>query len=215
LIIFVKAPTPGEVKTRLLPLLSAKQAAWLYQCLVQDTLEVASRLRSIQVVVAYAADHRVPDLAWLDSKPPMFLQNGQTLGERLIKAFQHAFAWHARHVVVIGSDAPDLMTAWIRQAFVALTHDDVVLGPTRDGGYHLIGLNRLYRELFVDMPWSSPELFGQTLDRITHLGVSVRCLEPVADLDTPEDLRRYLARQDLSRRHTRTARYLEHLQLFQ
>lgn len=206
LLVFVKAPTPGAVKTRLLPLLSAAEAAQLYRGLVVDTLKVAKRLRNIHVVVAYAADRTFPDLAWLDAKPPMLFQHGRTLGERLSQAFEWAFEQGARHVVALGSDAPDLSTRWVGQSFQALTRCDVVVGPTTDGGYQLIGLTRPHPELFVDMPWSSPRLFGQTLDRIGRLNLSVRCLDLVADLDTPEDVHRYLAQRSRGRGQTR--RYL-------
>ncbi len=273
LIVFVKAPTPGQVKTRLAPLLTSPDAAAFYRCLVQDTLAVATRLRGVNVVVAYAADRTFPNLAWLDAlaagpgamtadrtsphrsgfpseesvarrnfslasrslgtvpaqnsdvrlggssvtahhasartiAPRMFLQQGQTLGDRLAQAFRWAFKQNASRVLVIGSDAPDLATAWLRQAFQALRETDVVLGPTTDGGYHLIGLTRPHPDLFADMPWSTPKVFDQTLQRIGRLGLGVRCLEAVTDLDAPEDVHRYLEATSSRRRRTRTAGFL-------
>ena len=138
----------------------------------------------------------------------MFLQFGTTLGERLVHAFRWSFDQHADRVVVMGSDAPDLSGAWVRRAFLELRQCEVVVGPTVDGGYHLIGLTQPHPELFVDMPWSSPTLFGRTLQRIGELGLAVRCLEPVADLDTPEDLHQYRGQPHVLRRGSHTARYL-------
>jgi len=208
LIVFVKAPTPGAVKTRLRPMLSTAQASELYRCLVRDTLDVARSLRGVEVAVAYAADARHSDLAWLDPAQPMRLQAGRSLGERLARAFRQAFADGARRVVVVGSDAPDLTTPWLRQAFRALARCDVVLGPTQDGGYQLIGLRRPMPSLFASMPWSTPRLLDRTLERLRRLRLDVRLLESIADLDTPADLHRYLTHANLRRRNTHTARYL-------
>ena len=208
LILFVKAPVPGHVKTRLRPLLSDEEACQLYRCLVLDTLEAVKPLRGVRVVVAYAADPAFPDLTWLNHDGTMFLQHGNTLGERLIHALECAFAHKARAVVALGSDAPDLSTQWVRRAFQHLSRSDVVVGPTEDGGYQLIGLAKPHPELFLDMPWSSSHLFKQTLDRIRHLRLSVHVLSPVTDLDTPEDLWRYVAQRGFRRRHTHTARFL-------
>jgi len=208
LLVFVKAPSPTEVKTRLTSQLSPEDAAYLYRCLVRDTLEVARRLTRAHLVIAYAANREFPDVRWLDEPPPMFLQHGRSLGERLGHAFRWAFDQRARRVVVMGSDAPEISASWIRQAFGRLARYDVVLGPTEDGGYHLIGLTQPHPELFEEMPWSTPKLLGQTIQRIGQLGLSVACLESVADLDTPEDVSRVMARLNARTARTHTARYL-------
>lgn len=209
LIVFVKAPTPGAVKTRLLTSYTPEQAADLYRCLVADTLKTVRALRTMRLAVAYAADHRFPDLTWLDVSMPMFFQHGRVLGERLIHAFRWAFDQGATSVMAIGSDAPELSSSWIRQARQTLAHCDCVIGPASDGGYHLIGLTKPAPELFREIPWSTPHVLDQTLQRVGELRLSVRCLEPIADLDTPEDVRRYAARAP--RRVSRTATYLRRL----
>ncbi len=208
LIVFVKAPSPGEVKTRLLPAWSADDACQLYRCLVMDTLELVRSLPGIHLAIAYAANDTFPDLAWLGSHHAMFLQHGSTLGERLVHAFQWAFEQGADRVVVLGSDAPDLSRQWIAQAFESLDRSDVVLGPTVDGGYHLLGLTRLIPELFDGMPWSTPRLLRRTLEQIERLHLAVRCLEPIADLDTPADVQRYVAEVARHPQESQTARYL-------
>ena len=135
LLIFVKAPTPGRVKTRCRPFLSPSQAAELYRCLVRDTLRVVSELGSaVRPVVAYAADESFPDLRWLDADVPTVLQEGASLGERLARAFDHAFAQGPMPVLALGSDAPELTVDWIREAVGASSRHEVVVGPTRDGG---------------------------------------------------------------------------------
>jgi rSAM/selenodomain-associated transferase 1 len=211
LIVFVKAPIPGAVKTRLLPALSAEEACRLYQCLARDTLEAVKRLRAVRIALAYAGNRRFPDCSWLSREAPMFRQRGDELGKRLIQAFRWAFQRKARRVVVVGSDAPDLSSSWIRLAFQHLRRCDVVVGPTSDGGYQLIGLAQPHPELFVGMPWSSDRLLRQTLDRSRRLRLTVRCLEPISDLDTPQDLRRYVEQGGWRRRRSRTARYVARL----
>lgn len=213
LLVFVKAPSAGEVKTRLLPAWSPADASDLYQALVRDTLEAVRPLRGVRVVAAYAANAAFPDVAWLDASLPMVLQEGKTLGERLSRAFAWAFGQGAARVMALGSDAPDLSGGWVRQAFEELQHADAVIGPTRDGGYHLIGLSRPHPELFAGMPWSSPRLLARTLEQIARLGLRLRCVEPVADLDTPEDIERYLEGLDPRQVRTHTGRYLLSLNL--
>jgi len=207
LLVFVKAPSPGAVKTRLLPGWSPAEAAGLYQALVRDTLEAVRPLREIHVVVAYAPDAGFPDLGWLDGSLALVPQEGRTLGERLTHGFAWAFRQGARRVAALGSDAPELSGAWVRQAFEELRQADVVVGPTRDGGYHLIGLSRPQPALFAGMPWSSPRLLARTLEQVARLGLRLRCVDPIDDLDTPEDVERYL-RGTGRRPATHTARYL-------
>ena len=209
LLVFVKAPSPGRVKTRLLPAFSPEQAASVYRCLVSHTMAVVTRLQEIQIVVAYAPDARFPDVAWLHPQPRMMIQQGQTLGDRLVHAFDWAFARGDRRVVALGSDAPDLSTDWIQDAFVAMTRNDVVLGRATDGGYHLIGLTRPQPELFVDIPWSSPRVLARTREHIDRLHLRVHQLEPIADVDTPQDAQRYLSTVDSPDDQTRTASVLE------
>lgn len=207
LLVFVKAPSPGQVKTRLVPVLSPSQACRLYRCLAQDTLAAARRLRGVQVVLAYAANKQFPDCAWLDAKLPVVLQDGRGLGERLTRAFRWACR-RASRVVAIGSDAPQLSAAWLQRAFDAFEQAEVVLGPTVDGGYHLIGLQAPIPALFTDMPWSTNRLLAQTLERIAKLHLTARCLSAIRDLDTPEDLRYFAGGRRVG---ARTGRFLKEL----
>ena len=208
LIVFVKAPVPGRVKTRLLELMSPEQACELYRCLVQDTLVAARAVADVRLVVAYAADEAAPDLSWLGAAYPMLAQQGATLGARLARAFDEAFASGAARVAIIGSDAPELSAAWISQAFEALAMHDVVLGPTADGGYHLIALTRRHPELFVGMPWSTPRLLKRTMVQAKSSQLRVHLLEPIDDLDTPDDVWRYRSRARERRGLSATARYV-------
>ena len=208
LVVFVKAPVPGRVKTRLLEVFSIDQACELYRCLVQDTLAVARTVPGVRLVIAYAADPTSPNLSWVSGGGVMMAQHGATLGDRLAHAFEEAFAAGAARVAIIGSDAPDLSAAWITQAFEALAGHDVVLGPTTDGGYHLIGLTRAHPELFVGMPWSTPRLLQRTIVQAKASQLRLHLLEPIDDLDTPDDAQRYRSQARARHGTSATARYL-------
>jgi rSAM/selenodomain-associated transferase 1 len=191
LVVFVKSPVPGDVKTRLIPYLTGCEAADLYKCFVADTLKTVSRVTSrCRTLVAYQPHSKASDLSWLGNKstPEFVKQEGHSLGERLIHAFGQAFGKGARQVIVIGTDAPTLPKDYIEQAFRALDEADVVLGPARDGGYYLIGLSRPCLKVFDDVSWSSDQIFERTAQHAQRLGYSLRVLPTHYDIDTIADL---------------------------
>lgn len=201
LIVFVKAPMPGDVKTRLIPYLTSSEAADLYRCFVTDTLMNSSQLgAACKMIVAYQSHPKAADLSWLRdkrSRPDFFRQEGKSLGERLIHSFGIAFGRGARHVVVIGSDSPNLPSEYIKQAFEALENADVVLGPAADGGYYLVGLSRPCLHLFDEVVWSTDQMFEQLSRNTTAHRYSLRVLPHHYDVDTIEDLN--VLRTDLCR----------------
>lgn len=190
LIVFAKAPMPGEVKTRLIPHLSADEAAGLYRCFVGDILASLGQLTAgPRVSVAYQPHSKAPDLSWVGRTPPEFFrQEGNSLGERLIHAFGVGFGRGCREVVIIGSDAPTVPTAWIDQAFAALADGDIVLGPATDGGYYLIGLSRPCMKLFDNVAWSTDQVFERTAANAQQHGYRLKVLPTHYDIDTHEDL---------------------------
>ncbi len=189
-IVFVKAPDPGQVKTRLSPALSPQESAELYKAFVNDTLECAGSIEGAKMEVAYQASDQYPDLKWIHyPEPEFFPQNGQNLGEKLIYAFQKAFDEGASKAVVLGSDAPSMPVAYLEKAFDELKANDVVLGPAQDGGYYLIGLSRFIPDLFSHIPWSTPDVFNATMDHISRHSLSCHLLPMHADIDTVDDLK--------------------------
>ena len=191
LIVFVKSPIPGEVKTRLIPHLTSEEAAFLYKCFVADTMKTAAHMAaSSRIQVAYQPHSRAMDLSWLGlrSTPETFRQEGKSLGERLTHAFGVAFGHGSSQVVIIGSDSPTLPHRYLEQAFQALNDSDVVLGPSIDGGYYLIGLSRPCTKLFEDLTWSSDQVFEGTKRNAETLGYRLRLLPKHYDIDTFEDL---------------------------
>ena len=212
LLIFVKAPVPGRVKTRLCPPLTPEEAAGLYQAFAADTAAMAralARRKRLACRLVYAAHPAAPDPSWLDPALPWDRQRGRGLGPRLIRACASAFAAGACPLVIIGSDTPALPAARIREAFDALRTHALVLGPSTDGGYYLIGLRRHIPALFRGIDWSTDRVCSQTLARARTLGLRTALLAPHRDLDTWADIVRW--RHGNSRRAPRTHRRLQAL----
>jgi hypothetical protein len=195
LLVFLKRPRPGEVKTRLAPALGAAQAAELYRALAEEELRrTAARAGEYERVVCFTPEDARSELeAWLRDEP-LLPQRGEDLGQRLAAAFGEAFAAGARRVAVIGSDAPWVSRATVLEALAALDEQEVAVVPALDGGYCLLALSRARPELFGGIPWSTRAVLGLTLERAAGLGLSVRLLEPQPDIDTLEDLRAHWPR---------------------
>ena len=188
--IFVKAPAPGRVKTRLCPPLTSEQAADLYREFAADTLAAAQRWARGRgaIRLAYDAHPRWPDPSWLDAEMGWQPQRGRSLGARLIDACRAAFAAGAGPLVILGSDAPDLSVERLQEAFAALRTHELVLGPATDGGYYLIGLRRPQPALFRGIDWSTDRVLRQTLAVARRQRLRTALLAPLTDLDTWADV---------------------------
>lgn len=195
LMIFCKAPVPGQVKTRLMPELTAEQAAELHIELSMETLQRAtlSNLCPVQLWCSPTTDHTFFATAAATYRITLQQQQGADLGERMHHAFCSALAGYS-HALLMGCDCPSLTEQDLEQALTALNQkNEVVLAPAEDGGYVLIGLNRPHTELFDNMPWGTAQVLGQTRNRIEHYKLRHHELSEQWDLDTPEDLERYRA----------------------
>jgi uncharacterized protein len=186
LIIFVKAPRRGTVKTRLAASIGAAPALAVYRRLVAVLREELKRLPNVEL--RYSPDDAASEIAaWLQPDWRSTPQGAGDLGQRMNAAFAEHFAAGAERVVIVGSDCPDVSAADIRTAWAALRSNDVMLGPATDGGYWLIGLRAPQPELFAHMPWSRSTVLKQTLERARELGLSVGLLRELSDVDTVED----------------------------
>jgi uncharacterized protein len=191
-VIMAKAPQAGAVKTRLCPPLAPQTAAALYHAFLLDKIAQVRRLVQARPAIAYTPEESKSFFAEL---APDFLripQHGTDLGERLINSFVQCFAAGYTGVLAIDSDTPTLPTDFLQQAvaLIATPENDVVLGPTEDGGYYLIGLRAMYRELFDNMAWSTAAVLHETRRRAVVKGLKITCLPPWFDVDTAEDLQR-------------------------
>ena len=191
LVLFTKPAIPGRVKTRLIGELSAEEAASLHAAFVDDLVE---RLRSgaYDLRIAWAVDQGagLPVMS-----VPGLRQRGADLGERLFEGLRACTEGHTA-VAAIGSDHPDLPLERVEEAFDRLAGGEaVVLGPAEDGGYYLIALrsDRLRREIFEGIDWSTSRVLSQTVERCRAVGIEPALLDPWADVDQPADLRRLAA----------------------
>lgn len=182
LILFVRKPELGKVKTRLAAGIGKKQALEVYNKLLHHTRECLHPL-SVQICVWYAGEIEENDL-WEGFEK--YLQQGNDLGERMEYAFRKSFLEGASKVVIIGSDNPWLQTHHITQAFDALQHADAVIGPAEDGGYYLLGMRRPFFQVFKNKSWSTETVLKDTLKDL-H-GKDVILLETLNDVDRAEDL---------------------------
>jgi hypothetical protein len=189
-VVFTKPPLPGRVKTRLIGDLSAAAAADLHQALLGDLLEALEGGRfSVRLAIALDAGDPLP-AAHLPVVTSVERQQGADLGERMLHALAEAARSNDR-VAVVGSDLPGLGARGVDRAFDCLDQgDDVVLGPTLDGGYYLLALRaeRIDGRLFAGIDWSTEHVLEQTLERCDALGLRRTLLPPGRDIDRPADL---------------------------
>jgi len=185
-LVIAKAPAPGRAKTRLVPPLTAEQAADLQRALLLDTLAACSNELD-HVAILHADPAEAPELERIAPGTPLVLQDGRGLEDALGGAIERHVA--AGPVAVVSSDVPGLPPGSLARAFAALDAGaDVVLGPALDGGYWLIAMARYHPEPLREIPWSTPAVLGVTLARCREAGLRVSLLETWRDLDTVVDL---------------------------
>lgn len=194
LIVFAKNPIPNQVKTRLLPEISPDRAASLYRAFLTDWCETLSQLSNIDLVIAYTPPESRSDLQALIGNDVTYMpQIGGDLGARLTFATQWASENGYEKILLVGSDSPTLPLSFISQAVAGLDARDIVIGPSMDGGYYLIGfstenLNEIVPSIFEEIAWSTPKVFQQTVERIQIMNATLKLLPPWYDVDTPQDL---------------------------
>jgi uncharacterized protein len=203
LILFARYPIAGRAKTRLIPALGAEGAAALHRRLVLRALRTANDAcqalpADLEVHFDGATERAMSH--WLGDNVRLVPQVAGDLGERMAAAFQESFRKGSTATVIIGSDCPGLDADVITAAFARLTEAPVVLGPALDGGYYLIGLSSPTAELFCGIPWGTDRVLAASLAVLQRLGCKAALLNPLADIDRPEDLpawRRIAASEDV------------------
>lgn len=195
LILFTRYPEPGKTKTRLVPELGGDGAALLQKKLTEKIVAGAKQLEqelSIPTSVHYIGGSSEKMRSWLG--PLSFVeQSDGDLGQKMRSAFEQTFRSGAGAAILIGSDIPDITTDLLQQAFSTLQTEKVVIGPSLDGGYYLIGFvadlaRQLLPLLFDNMRWSTRDLFSTTVRRLEVSGFAVTTLDTLRDIDLPGDL---------------------------
>ena len=196
LAIMAKAPVVGSVKTRLVPPLTQVQAAEFYRALLLDQFDHLRKFAGAKRYVFYApadAEKFFRDLGGIDSA--YLPQSDGDLGARMAQVFIDLQRLGHRNIVLIGSDVPALPWAILDEAFSQLAKAErrVVLGPSQDGGYYLVGMNQPTPEVFQEMTWSHDRVLAETTARLGGLGMSYSLLPTWFDLDVAEDFQRLRA----------------------
>ena len=187
LIIFVKNPELGKVKTRLAATTGPEKALAIYRSLMRHTRQIAESL-AVNRLLFYS--QYIPETDdWSTKKFHKELQVEADLGTKMASAFHHAFRTNQR-VLIIGSDCAALTAELVAEAFQQLETNDFVVGPARDGGYYLLGMNQFQPTLFQDIAWSTAEVFPTTLKRIKDLNATYHLLPVLSDIDYEADWQR-------------------------
>jgi hypothetical protein len=203
LLLFTRYPEKGKTKTRLIGKLGADGAAQLHKKLTERVFMQADLLRQrsgIETIVYFSGGSSKDMTSWLGPTPCVEQTRGD-LGQKMRGAFEHCFAGGAETAILIGSDIPDISAEILQHAFNALLTKEVVIGPSRDGGYYLIGMTAkaagdckpggvppLLPLLFDKMMWSTGELFEDTMYRLKSAGYETALLPTLRDIDIPADL---------------------------
>jgi rSAM/selenodomain-associated transferase 1 len=193
LVIMAKAPRPGAVKTRLTPGLPPQVVTAFYRCLLDDTLTLARSLGALEIAIM-CPEADVDALALLAGpRVRVVAQRGEGLAAGLTSVFAHFAKGSQRRIIAFNSDSPHLPSAILEDAFAALATHDIVVGPTYDGGYYLVGAKNSHPALFTDDGMGTGSALEQLLGRTRVLELSVSCLDPFYDIDVVEDLFRLAA----------------------
>lgn len=206
LIVFVKAPVPGAVKTRLQPHIAPDKIVKLYKSFVSEIISKCVQLKGVDKFLGCAPTgdndflRKITETYTLKS----FDQSGKNLGEKIVNAFQDYFKKGYSEIVLIGSDSPTIPIEYIKKAFLELKKNDFVIGPCCDGGLYLIGAKKkIIPEIFHNIPWDTSEVLNMVLKKINSLSIKFSMLPFWYDVDTIEDLkflenhRKYLNRNKI------------------
>ena len=185
LLIFVRNPVLGQVKTRLARTVGDAEALRIYRILLEKT-RIAARQVTAERRLCYSDFADLLD-DWPNADFHKKTQHSGDLGKRMEAAFEDAFAIGANKVVIIGSDCRDLTGAILQEAFDALDKADFVLGPVPDGGYYLLGMKQLEPSVFHDIEWSTETVRERTLEKIEAARLTCVLLRELRDVDTEED----------------------------
>ena len=210
LIIFLKYPEPGKVKTRIAKAIGNEKACLIYKQLAEKVITNICQKNTAPYdiyVFFIPTDKKHAIKTWLT---PVFdknggvdvyykSQNGDSLGERMSLAFRKILQEHPyKKGIIIGADCPEIDTSLIEDAFEVLREKDIVIGPAKDGGYYLLGMSGYVHDLFVDINWSTDRVFRQTMEKVYKNNLSCTILTTLRDIDTWEDLCAYFGSSDIS-----------------
>jgi rSAM/selenodomain-associated transferase 1 len=216
LIVMVRCPEPGQVKTRLATTIGEQGASELYECFVEDLLKSLEGIPADLRIGFHPPNGRKCIENWLGSRFELIPQQGRDLGERQASLLQEAFSMGYGSAIVMISDAPDIPAEMVNGAIRALGSSDSVIGPCRDGGYYLIGFRAasFHKDLFQDITWGGPSASSTILDRMKGSGPGTVVLDTWWDIDDHGDLEAFFRRSQERGYTGSTMSYIERRGLF-
>ena len=186
LIIFVRNPVLGKVKTRLAATLGNKRALEIYKNLLTHTVDITKDLKTTKVV--FYSDQVEANDIWSGEVYQKRAQHGNDLGERMEAAFKWGFEAGYNQICIIGSDCAELTSSIIMHGFEALNSNDSVIGPSTDGGYYLLGMREMFSDVFHNKQWGTDSVASDTIADFNSLQLSFIKLVPLNDIDVEADL---------------------------
>jgi uncharacterized protein len=186
IIIFVRNPVLGKVKSRLATSVGKKNALKIYNWLLDHTCKISKNLSTDKFV--FYEDFINYDDIWDNAIYRKKLQEGNGLGKRMKNAFKYLFDAGYRKIIIIGSDCYELTSKIIEDAFDTFSKNDVVIGPALDGGYYLLGMDDFIPELFENKKWGSDTVFADTVSQVKKLDYSLNVLVQLKDVDVESDI---------------------------
>jgi len=211
LILFLKYPAPGMVKTRIASALGDEFALGLYSAFVWDILDMARKVKADIIAAVEGAGHSDDDLSAFTPGCRIIRQEGDDIGMRMANALSYVFSSGYERAVLIGGDSPDLPPFIIENALASLMSNDAVLGASADGGYYLIGFRKttFAHAFFMEIAWSTSKVFAQTLEKMESSGLCVSLQREWRDIDDVSDLKLYYSEKTAERNlSSRTMKYL-------
>ncbi|MDZ4847332.1 MAG: TIGR04282 family arsenosugar biosynthesis glycosyltransferase [Chitinophagales bacterium] len=186
LLIFMKNPVLGKVKTRLAKTIGEAKALEVYHLLLEHTFKITTSVSCDKFI--FYSDHVEQNDNWGKNGHHQELQEGNDLGERMQNAFSHVFVQDYDKAIIIGSDCYELTSEMIEKAFNALDTRDAVIGPAKDGGYYLLGMKSMHSQLFESKRWSTDSVLQETVNDIQKMKLKLVMLETLNDIDEVDDL---------------------------
>ncbi len=191
IIIFTRYPESGKVKTRLADSIGDESACRLHKILAERIFNECLLLdeKDFSLFVFYPEENNTEQVRnWVNKRFTLFTQIGKTLGEKMSNAFNKIFELNFEKTIIIGTDIPDISKSILSEAFLDLEKNDIVIGPSNDGGYYLLGMNKFIPEMFENIEWSIGPVFRKTTENINQNKLRYRTMEMLIDIDVKEDL---------------------------